>query len=1147
MAALRGTDDLALAIIDSHLKPHLRKLLGSEFGDEWEAHLRGISRALRDRYFDDLTPQRAIRAVGEGTDTGEFDTASANDLALPPLVSDTLDALAKRDGAGVASSLRAWMLEKANRRSDTLAELVANPPALLEEASYLAWEAVGHFASSYDLGDPYSAYEKAVQRMSPRSTLLQVDEALRRFNGSNFAEANQFLDRLPQDDVLVKVARAVIEDDMPQVLTLLEDGMVHQSEEARIAQFGERVRIAALMQIGDLVEAIALARQAMDRYPGYSFWRTFCSHLLALAAQNEKGDGARRRHLAEEGAKLALEARDIIRRWDGPSGPSVAVALACQLLLRDPQEVCRLATLSPSGVATDAEAQHPEVIVYLARAYAMLGRIDELRELDTSGLSEFERMVIRAWMARHENDPEAISLMRAAYGLAESDVERSAAQYGLASLGGLDDLVADADLQQNPSEAALLSSLAAFEQDDLERALALIRPHVWASPVHVAQHAHILVNQGDVDTAVARLEEGAMRFSAPELLWMAAEDLIGNSRYDEAEPLVARALGHTEDVTLRKLLRGQQVDIASNQHNWRKMQQCAVAAATEFEDEAQFHWAAIYALCNEGETDRAFRYLQEHNVEAYNRQSQLVGASLRSEFDSSIDTVDWLLDLAEANTADEEAHAAFLVAIFEAGRELDLDVERLTRRDALVSRFVQAYPTSALFRVIETPDRESSDIEPDDIDAFVAEMRAILEPGSIQKAEVAEKVALGQLPFGMLCAVSKVPYALLLAECAPGALVAIAGDEDTRRRERDIATAALGGTVAVDTSSILLWQQHLDGSLSILRCFAELLVPSELLADLRAAERSLKTPTLGSIGFNPATGRLIISEANASHVRATQDAIAAILSSAGSWTHVESASLPMPDSGEVPSQLAPWDAALRVALHRDCALWIDDAAMREAARHLGIPAFGTLALYEALLGATMATELPPSLDLKRSLTRSRVADVPMTWSELDAIADQDGMIAAGFIMERPSSWSDHVVALRWTQQVLTRLRDEGHRDEAAYLLHASIVGAGRAADPDAARGIAGTLLTTALLTGFPYEVVPQLVDAARAACQKLTLDNQVDPLPVAASQLVQAANEMFPELEGNYVGGFVMGMFSHLDELSQQRVSAAILTPDRLD
>ena len=41
-------------------------------------------------------------------------------------------------------------------------------------------------------------------------------------NGTNIADARRVLDQLPQEDALVGVARALVEDDMPRALSRLE-------------------------------------------------------------------------------------------------------------------------------------------------------------------------------------------------------------------------------------------------------------------------------------------------------------------------------------------------------------------------------------------------------------------------------------------------------------------------------------------------------------------------------------------------------------------------------------------------------------------------------------------------------------------------------------------------------------------------------------------------------------------------------------------------------------------------------------------------------------------------------------------------------------------------------------------------------------
>lgn len=506
---------------------------------------------------------------------------------------------------------------------------------------------------------------------------------------------------------------------------------------------------------------------------------------------------------------------------------------------------------------------------------------------------------------------------------------------------------------------------------------------------------------------------------------------------------------------------------------------------------------------------------------------------MRAKFDRSLETIDWLLRLADAYPSDEDFLVAVLSSIFEASQELELRHDQSTRINGLVGRFISEFPSSELFFVIEGPD----------VETLIGEMRAMLEPGSIQRAETAERVSLGQMPFGMLQPASGRPYALMLITSAAGALTAIPLDADVMQQEQTAAAAALNGVVAIDTSSIMLWQQHLDGSLSILRCFSELLMPTELLADLRTAEHAADVSTFGAMGFNPATGILWASETDPEQIRATRTAIAQVLSVADSCTHIESAGIAVPDSEDLPSHLAPWDAAVRVALSRGCALWTDDAVMRAFARHYGVPAFGTYALYQVLMSTSRIADLPAELDFKRSLISSRIADVPLTWAELKAISEQDGIDSAGFILERPSSWSNPIETFRWFRRALTHLQSDDRNREAPHLLYSATLGACRATEREGMPHIAGALLTAALLSGLPHGLVSDLVAACRAACQTLTLSSEIDPLPFAASNLVREASEQFPNPDGALIGRYVTGVFGGLSDDDRHIVSAAILGP----
>ena len=117
-----------------------------------------------------------------------------------------------------------------------------------------------------------------------------------------------------------------------------------------------------------------------------------------------------------------------------------------------------------------------------------------------------------------------------------------------------------------------------------------------------------------------------------------------------------------------------------------------------------------------------------------------------------------------------------------------------------------------------------------------------------------------------------------------------------------------------------------------------LLSPSELLVDARRSATSLREPLDATIYYDPAIQRVSGSEVdNENRVRESRiaDDVLSILSN---WNTIPSDNLVWP-SGDNPSQLAPWDAAVRLAHDRECAIWADDVALRGLAGSMGVPAF----------------------------------------------------------------------------------------------------------------------------------------------------------------------------------------------------------------
>ena len=124
--------------------------------------------------------------------------------------------------------------------------------------------------------------------------------------------------------------------------------------------------------------------------------------------------------------------------------------------------------------------------------------------------------------------------------------------------------------------------------------------------------------------------------------------------------------------------------------------------------------------------------------------------------------------------------------------------------------------------------------------------------------------------------------------------------------------------------------------------------------------------------------------------------------------------------------MRPWDASIRVALHRQCALWCDDLAMRRLAEHVGVATFGTWALYEALASAPAGAWLPPPTEMKMRLLRARIADVPITVPELVDATDRSAVLdfAVSAYLSRPLPWtSDLQATLELFRELVTAITE----------------------------------------------------------------------------------------------------------------------------
>ena len=342
-----------------------------------------------------------------------------------------------------------------------------------------------------------------------------------------------------------------------------------------------------------------------------------------------------------------------------------------------------------------------------------------------------------------------------------------------------------------------------------------------------------------------------------------------------------------------------------------------------------------------------------------------------------------------------------------------------------------------------------------------------------------------------------------------GYLTAIPRDKKRRERERLAAKRALGGMVSVDTSIAVV---GMAGGLDLRRIgsmFKAVLVADELLADAQIAVSSARESSPAVATYDPGLGQPVLREISEDQRRAFVEKTQVVLRTLRRWQRVSSGHLPSPgDSGEREEDPRPWDASIRVALSRDgCALWCDDLGLRNFAELEEIPTFGTWALVEVLSATSDHAWLPAGIDMKMQLLRERVADVPISLSDLGRAADEsaDPEIAVEFYLRRPHSWKyNSTETLEWYLQRVEAMAEGPYHERVPLMLYQACIGWGSAVADSAQKGVINELLAKTLLAVRNLDIHPTLAAASRYAERELDAKVKPDPLQSVVEKMEEA-------------------------------------------
>lgn len=998
----------------------------------------------------------------------------------------------------LARQLVNLLADPSSRTAGVLSRLATDPPRWLDEAPGVAWEVIGDFMNAHNITGADVMWPRAVSAGSPRTPLYLIRLATRSADNGDGQQAESLLSQVPSDYPLLPAAQRYIRDDPSKVVDAVPPSLL-TSDDSDLAHRALAMLIWAFLKLEEFALLARVLRDANQRYPGRA-WLLFQQANATVGMVDQRGlETPGSRELLIEAVGLALQSRDCFRVWDGPSHIPVSLATRALLVLDEPQRVVDVAAAEPEGNATASEAIDPEVRRNLAQAYLMLGRLDDIDSSLIEGIPSPERAWIQAMRALTGGEDTAPALMRTALAQADDANSRQRALFGLAMAGEVDET---ALAEVSESHAALCRGVAAIVHREVETAITTLSPHGIESNTHAYYLAQAQGLAGRLEEAIKTLTDAAEHLGDISLYEHAAELLVEVGRFDEARSMAARVLSRTSSVAARHRLQGLLVKIAHLTQDWQGMESHAQTLSAEFPQDEWAAWMVVYALHRQGQNQQAWDRIVGQDMTPYNKETAQLAITACRGANSPNEAGDRLLGIADKHRDSEDVFASAVTTLMTVGDRIRLTEEQKTGVNELVNDFVARYPQSEMLQVYAAEEPEELW---EKMSAPLRPLRELFEP-------LIKHVSDGSLPYGMLRRVRELPYAELLVSFAAGYLTAIPRDENRRKSERQAAKRALGGTVVVDTSVAIV---GLAGGLDLRRMgrvFESVLVADELIADARMAVSSTRELPPAVATYDPGLGRPVITEISVEQRRASVKEAQFVLKKLEQWQRVSSGHLPAAEGPEREEDFRPWDASIRLAASRDgCALWCDDLGLRTLAELEGIPTFGTWALYQVLSATSDYPWLPTATETQMQLLRKRVADVPISLSDLGRAADESSEpeVAVELYLRRPHSWrEDPNQTLAWYSLRAKAMAEGPHHERIPLLLYQACIGWGSAVSDAAQKGVINELLAKTLLAVRNLDIHPTLAASSKYAERELASTPKSDPLLDVVGNIAEAVKNI---------------------------------------
>lgn len=691
------------------------------------------------------------------------------------------------------------------------------------------------------------------------------------------------------------------------------------------------------------------------------------------------------------------------RQWGGPTF-GLLIDLARALMLRGEYgATLRWLLPPPRGTASAEEANNPALLRYALAAAHLNGSSELVDFLMAQMEGSPEDRVARARLGLLKlSEPEMRTLWSEELTRAETNKDWEAiahAVHRLATLGvdvtdRLEPLMRDAILPRGTERLPrALVELRRRPADGLALLRSLAAEEVGAAEYLIAT----LVDMDRLDGAAEACTAAFERFRASRFLTQRAMLLCRDNANDGAEEALREALQFEEGPSERLMLATRLARLAGDAGQWPKAESI-LSAAVAYQDPPpdSVVWNLVQAQLAAAAGVRAAATISRHRPQC------------RSEVDARL----WAA--AMVNVAWDDALASEAIAL--ASRFSDAPVlatsvlthlvtttrgtmpEDMTRLDDALEEYGDHAPASRDHRPVVPGDwhRRAFEvlgelirthgpatgvqlIQSSSTEEFLekmTELARLTAPPDL--GDLLDKIGRAQLPAGMVASMAGKTYTSALVRRAAGQLVGVAADDDEHQGELDAAVAARGNAVVVDLSSLLILSRLSDAD-AIAGQVSGMRLPRRARDDvLRAAvEVQSLGASSGTLGWDADAERPVFYEQTSEEYRLVRDRTEAMetMVRRTSVKDVAPSTLFAEDISDA-IRHEPWLAAIELAAQENAYLWCDDLAVRRLARGVGVAAFSTMAMSDALRDTRLqSAEGPHEIDQVTEFAARVVAEL----------------------------------------------------------------------------------------------------------------------------------------------------------------------------